>query len=333
MLRGERSSQFRPTEDDAVLKETPSGVFDKTPARAKTVVHRVPVLFLDFTGVLSDDEPIMRQIWKQICIDNGNIVKDGDNYWYKGLDAYQSVSGVAELPPEHRRAPLIDWDDVWTNPRRNWYGIGNEAVYEELCKAGRLPNTDSYEDVRTIIDSFYLNAIANQALRLRHGMNEILAYAEENNIPVVIVSNDSRPLCLLKLKALGLLGDGGRLAGPLKLLVTPEDVDGKLKPAPALYLEAVKQILECLGVTHIQAHLIEDSPAGVLSGHRASKILQKSGHQLSIAHYPFDLESVLAKGANIKVQGANVVSTTINILSQMIRVYMHSYGEPRAVKS
>lgn len=115
----------------------------------------------------------------------------------------------------------------------------------------------AYEEVRTAVSTWVKTRIKIYGLPMKPGVNKILAYLQQNGVPVGLASSTSYQSVLHHLKSAGIIDY-------FRVIVTGDMIEHS-KPQPDIYLLACRK----LGVTPQEAFAIEDSPNGIRAAHSA----------------------------------------------------------------
>jgi HAD superfamily hydrolase (TIGR01509 family) len=126
----------------------------------------------------------------------------------------------------------------------------------DLLRAAFGPGFDFEQAYRTC-HALYQDHITREGLPLKPGVEELLADLSARQIPLGVATSTRNPVAAQRLEQAGLLKH-------FSVLVTGDQV-ARGKPAPDIYLEAVRQ----LKIDAATSFALEDSPAGVRSANGA----------------------------------------------------------------
>jgi HAD superfamily hydrolase (TIGR01509 family) len=126
----------------------------------------------------------------------------------------------------------------------------------ELLRAAFGPDFD-FEQTYRACGVLYEDHIAREGLPLKPGVRELLGELSARQIPLGVATSTRNPVAAKRLEQAGLLTY-------FLVLITGDQVS-RGKPAPDIYLEAVRQ----LKIDAATSFALEDSPAGVRSAHAA----------------------------------------------------------------
>ena len=168
---------------------------------------------------------------------------------------------------------LVDSEPTWNNARlaiakragKEWnkqdhfnvMGVSTDEWTEYMRKRLELDMSPA-ELQQEVLDQ--MTAMYAEKIPFRPHAVEAVQWAAAH-YPVALASGSARPL-------IDIVTQSPELDGCFQVILSADEV-GAGKPDPAVYLEAAKR----LGVAPENCVCLEDSPFGVLSGHRAGMIV------------------------------------------------------------
>lgn len=115
----------------------------------------------------------------------------------------------------------------------------------------------AYEEFKAAVSTWVKTRIKIYGLPVKAGVNRILTYLQQNEIPIGLASSTGYQSVLGHLKSAGIVDY-------FKVIVTGDMIEHS-KPKPDIYLLACRK----LGVEPAEAYAIEDSPNGIRSAYSA----------------------------------------------------------------
>jgi HAD superfamily hydrolase (TIGR01509 family) len=151
---------------------------------------------------------------------------------------------------------LTSLTSTWTQAdQRKILGLGLDDLYTLLSSEYHVKTTKD-QFVRRYHER--AREIYGQHVALTEGFSDVLSLLNQHRVLVGLASSSPRNWIDLVLQRFG-------LQGSFQVVVSAEEVEGKGKPEPAIYLLTTQQ----LGVPAARCVAIEDSKNGVLSAKQA----------------------------------------------------------------
>jgi len=178
-------------------------------------------------------------IMRAIIFDMDGVILDSELHW-KTTEGYFLQS----LVPTWNST---DQDKI--------IGLGVQDLYTRLINEYGLSITK--EQFLALYQEM-ANDIYGQKSSLIQGFTELLSILNKNDIPVALASSSPRSWINIMLNRFN-------LHASFQAVVSADELEGKGKPSPAIYLHTAK----CLGINPKKCIAIEDSKNGVLSAKNA----------------------------------------------------------------
>lgn len=207
----------------------------------------------DLTNTISNDEVMMRDIWKDLC----------EEIKYEGTNT--------------TCADRVNFADIWDV----WFGVESHHIHASLVKQGLIPEDHPYHDHQTMHAAFrdkYNEAVRVGKLTARPHIMPILSMLKNAGVDVVIVTNNPPDLTDMVFKALNITDEEGNFKEwhSIRHMVYPHG-NLRAKPENDMPLEAIRWAKENLLSRYDHIIAVEDSPVGLKAMNAASAALSKQG--------------------------------------------------------
>ncbi|NNN07384.1 MAG: HAD-IA family hydrolase [Elusimicrobia bacterium] len=177
-----------------------------------------------------------------VVFDMDGVIVDSEAQWKAQEESFFRAAVPAWRAEHHERI----------------VGLGVEDVYHFLVREFglKMPLADYLARCEEVAREVYLHKVV-----VADGFRELLADLRRRKIPTAIASSSPR-------RWINLVMDRFALAPHFDAVVSADDVGGRTKPAPDIYLEAVRR----LSRTPAECLAIEDSAVGVRAAKAAGLI-------------------------------------------------------------
>jgi len=239
---------------------------------------RILALF-DLTNTISNDEVMMRDIWKELC----------EEIRYEGTDT--------------TCADRVNFADIWDV----WFGVESHHIHASLIKQNLIPEDHPYHDYKTMHAAFhdkYHEAVRVGKLMPRTHMASILAMLKDADVDVIVVTNNSPDLTDMVFQSLNITDEDGNYKDwhSIRHMVYPNG-SVRAKPEADMPLEAIRWAKQNLSSHYDHIIAVEDSPVGMKAMNAASAALAAKGDDTfsTIIMYANDMFTRLHPLANFKI--------------------------------